>query len=152
MLDHTGRDDRQLFDLMTGRLAHATKLPHGEDVTAVAALRPVLDYLIDRREGQKLPAVTIVPRLRARPAPRRILAPLRRRPRRVRTRRTRRVTRAPAQLALKLLHPRLQLLDPAIHRQQNLDYSLTPRVIDRLRLRALHTPGFDEAELCPPTH
>ena len=56
------------------------------------------------------------------------------------------------QLALELLHPRLELRDPAIHRQQHLDYSLTPRVIDRLRLSALHTPRFDAAELCPPTN
>ncbi len=153
MLDHTGGDDRQLFDLMTRRLAHATKLPHGEDVTAVAPRWPVLDDdVIDRREWQQLSAVTLVPRLRTRPAPRRILAPLRRYPGRVQARRTRRITRATTQLALELLHPRLQLLDTAIHRQQHLNYSLTPRVIDHLRLRALHTPGFDEAELCPPTH
>jgi hypothetical protein len=152
MLDHTGRDDRQLFDLMTRRLAHTTKLPHREDVTTAAPCWPVLDDLIDRREWQQLPAVTLMPRLRTRPAPRRILAPLRRRPGRVRTRRTRRITRATTQLALKPLHPPLQLLDTTIHRQQHLNYSLTPHVIDRLRLRALHTPRFDEAELCPPTN
>jgi hypothetical protein len=33
---------------VAGRLAHATKLPGSEDVTAVAALRPVLDHIIDR--------------------------------------------------------------------------------------------------------
>ena len=92
-----------------------------------------------------------MPRLRTRPAPRRILAPLRRRPWRVRARRTRRITRATTQLALKLLHPRLELLDTTIHRKQNFNYSLTPSVIDRLRLRALHATRFDEAELCPPT-
>jgi hypothetical protein len=88
MLDHMGRDDRQLFDLMAGRLAHTKKLPHGKDVTAVALRRPVLDELIDRREWQQLPAVTLMPRLRARTAPRRIPSPLRCRPQRVRARRT----------------------------------------------------------------
>src|SRR5664280_2126230 len=45
---------------------------------------------------------------------------------------------------------RLELLDPAIHRQQHLNDRLTSSVIDRLSLGALHTPIFDEAELCPP--
>ena len=40
----------------------------------------------------------------------------------------------------------------AIHRQKHLDYSPTPRVIDRLSIRALHTPEFDDVQLCPPTH
>ena len=46
----------------------------------------------------------------------------------------------------------LQLLDPAIHRQEDLHNGLPTRVIDRLRLGALHTPIFDGAQLCPPTH
>jgi hypothetical protein len=37
----------------------------------------------------------------------------------------------------------------AIHRQQRLNDAFLPRVIDRLRLSALHTTEFDEAELCP---
>ena len=53
---------------------------------------------------------------------------------------------------LELLDTRLQLLDAEIHRQQDFDYGLTPRVIDRLRLSALHSLIFDKAELCPPTH
>ena len=40
----------------------------------------------------------------------------------------------------------------AIHRQTHLDYSPPPRVIARLSIRALHTPEFDEVQLCPPTH
>jgi hypothetical protein len=44
----------------------------------------------------------------------------------------------PAQLTLELLDPRLELHNPAIHRQQHLDYCHTPRVIDRLSLSALH--------------
>jgi hypothetical protein len=56
----------------------------------------------------------------------------------------------PSQLALQLLHPRLELPNSAIHRQQYLDHSLTPRVIDRFRLNPIPTPRFDEAESCPP--
>jgi hypothetical protein len=113
----------------------------------------VLEDLIHRGYRQQLAAVTLVPRLSALHTPRAILSPhspplaLR-----IRARRQQRVTGAPSELALQLLHPRFQLLDAAIHRQQNLDYNLTPRVIDRLRLRALHTLTFDEAELCPPTN
>ena len=55
-----------------------------------------------------------------------------------------------AQLPLKPINPRRQLLDLTIHPQQHLDHDLTPRVIDRLRLAPLHTPKFDRAELCPP--
>ena len=42
------------------------------------------------------------------------------------------------QLALELLDPRLELLDAAVHPQQHLDDDLSPRVVDRLRLSALH--------------
>jgi hypothetical protein len=45
---------------------------------------------------------------------------------------------------------RLELLNPAIHRQQDSNDSLTSGVIDRLGFSAVHTPKFDEAELCPP--
>lgn len=45
---------------------------------------------------------------------------------------------------------RLELLDPAIHPQENFNDDLTPRVIDRLGLGALHRYGFDGVELCPP--
>jgi hypothetical protein len=153
MLDHSGRDDRQLFDLMAHRFTHAEQLARREDVAAPAALGPMLNHLIHRACRQQLTAVTLVPRLSTLRTPRTIPAP--HRPplaRRIRARRHRRVTRVLGELALKRLHPRLQLLDTAIHRQQNLNYSLTPRVIDRLRLSTLHTPRFDKAELRPPTH
>jgi len=45
----------------------------------------------------------------------------------------------------------VQLLDLAIHQQQNLDNDLAALVVDRLCLSALHTPIFGGAELCPPT-
>ncbi len=78
--------------------------------------------------------------------PRRPILP----PRLILTRRLRRVPRILAQLPLKPLHPRGQLLDLTIHPQQHLDHGLTPRVIDRLRLTPVHTPKFDKASLCPP--
>src|SRR5665811_1671320 len=137
---------------MAHRLTHAEQLTRSEHVAALATLRPVLDELIHRACRQQLAAVALMPRLSALRTPRAILSP--RKPplaRRIRARRQRGVTRTLSQLPLQLLHPRLQLLDTQVHRQQNLDYSLTPRVINRLRLRALHTPRFDEAELCPPT-
>jgi hypothetical protein len=152
MLDHPHGDDRQLFDLMTRRLAQATKLSRDKGMAAVTARRPVLNDLIHRRERQQLTAMTLMPRLRTRPAPRRILTPRRPLPRRIRARRTRRITRTTTQLALKLLHPRLQLLDTTIHHQQNLNYSPTPRVINRLRPHALHTPRLNKAKPYPPTN
>jgi hypothetical protein len=66
------------------------------------------------------------------------------------TRRQRGVAGARSQLALELLHPRLELLNAAIHRQQHLDDGLSPRIVDRLCLGTLHAIGFDRAELCPP--
>ncbi len=45
---------------------------------------------------------------------------------------------------------RLQLLDPAIHRQQDFNDSLASSVIDRLGFGAVHALIFDGAELCPP--
>ena len=50
---------------------------------------------------------------------------------------------------LQLLHPRFELLNAAVHRQQHLDYSLAPRVIDRLRLRTLHTRLFAAPKWVP---
>jgi len=44
----------------------------------------------------------------------------------------------------------LELPNPAIHREENFNDGLTALVIDRLRLGALHSPIFDETELCPP--
>ncbi len=44
----------------------------------------------------------------------------------------------------------LELPNPAIHRQKNFNDSLTALAIDRLSLDALHSPIFDETELCPP--
>jgi hypothetical protein len=48
MLDHPDVDRRQLFDLVTCRLADREALAFAEDVTTAAALRPMLDDLLDR--------------------------------------------------------------------------------------------------------
>lgn len=45
---------------------------------------------------------------------------------------------------------RLELLDPAIHRQQDFNDGLASGVIDRLRFGTVHAQIFDGAELCPP--
>jgi hypothetical protein len=44
----------------------------------------------------------------------------------------------------------LELPNPAIHSEENFNDCLTALVIDRLSLRALHTPTLDGAGLCPP--
>jgi hypothetical protein len=149
MLNHTHRDRRELFDLVARRLAHRAALLRGEHMPAAAARRPVLDYLVDCPRWQQRPAVPLVAILGALLAATGILTP-RRGAGQVRTRRARGVARALPQLSLELLHPRLQLLDTPVHPQQNLDNSLTPSVIDRLRLSALHNPRFDTPGLCPP--
>ncbi len=152
MLHHDGRYDRQLFDLVALRLARRHALLWRELMSTVTALRPMLDNLVDRARRQQLTAVTLMAILGALLATRSVLAArLPALARRIRARGCRGVARAAIQLALQLLHPHFELLDAAIHRQQHLDYSLAPRVIDRLRLHALHTTRFDEAELCPPT-
>src|ERR1017187_6373844 len=105
-----------------------------------------------------------MPRLAALPTPRRILAPPRRRSRRIDARRLRRVARASVQPPLKLRDPliltrnpgsqdlnlRLQALVLRRKRQQHRDDRLPALLVDRLRLNALHNPEFDAAELCPP--
>src|SRR5215211_7074347 len=151
MLDHPDRQPRQLLDLITPRRADRDPLGLGEDVPAATDRGPVTDDLVDRRRRQQLTAATLMTGLRARRTTRGALrTPLPARPRRIARRRPRRITRVPRQLALKLLHPRLKLLDPTIHPQQNLDHHPPPSVVDRLRLSALHTPKFDAAESCPP--
>jgi hypothetical protein len=151
------RDHGQLLDLPAHRLAHCDTLTDSEHMPTPTALRPILDHLIDRPRRQQRPAPALMPRLGALGTPGRILAPPRQRDRRIGARRLRAITRATIQPALKLrdalilasdtLH---ELLDLAIHAQQHLDHGLTARIIDRLRLGALHTPRFDEPELCPP--
>ena len=153
MLGHPHRDLRQLLDLMTRRLPHRDPLRLREHVAAATRRRPVIDELVDRPRRQQLTTVPLMTRLPALGTTRAVLAtPTRRRARRILARRQRRVTRVTTQPTLELLDPRLKLRDPTIHRQKHLDDRLTTRRVDRLRLSALHTPTFDNAELCPPTN
>src|SRR5271165_7654064 len=74
VLDHPDSDRRQLFDLVTGRLTDPTMLIDREDVSAAAALGPVLDHLIHRACGKQIASVALVAELGALRAPRAILA------------------------------------------------------------------------------
>ena len=137
----------------TRRLTSRNALFLREHVAAATRHRPVVDKLVDYRRGQQLTTMTLVTRLPARGTARAVLAtPTRRCPGPILARRQRRVARIATELALELLDPRLKLRDPTIHRQQHLDNRLTTGVIDRLRLSALHTQTFDNAQLCPPTN
>jgi hypothetical protein len=152
MLSDPDRDHGQLFNLVASGLTHRDPVGFAEHVATPATTGPVIDQIIHRPRRQQRAPMTPAPGLPARFTPGAILATLRPAPRRIRARRPRGITRVPGQLTLKLLHPHLQLLNAAIHRQQDLNYSPTPRVIDRFRLNALHTTEFDRAQLCPPTH
>jgi hypothetical protein len=106
-----------------------------------------------------------MPGLATLPATRSVLAAPGRRPRRIRARRLRTVTRASIQPPLKLRDPlilprhprsqdlnlRLQTLVLRRQRQQNLDDRLPALTEDHLRVSTLHTAYFDAPELCPPT-
>jgi hypothetical protein len=70
--------------------------------------------------------------------------------RRIRRWRLRRIPGALAKLRFETLNPAGQLLDLAIHPQQDLDHHITTRVINRLSLGPFHTPIFDTPALCPP--
>jgi hypothetical protein len=139
VLDHAGRDHRQLLDLTAHRIIDRDPLLLGECVPAAAAIGPVLDDLIDRPRRQQPAALALMTGLGALSTRR---APLRawRCSRRVLARRQRRIPRRPRELPLELLDPAHQLLDLTIHPQQDLNDRLTTRVIDRPRLRPLHAP------------
>jgi hypothetical protein len=111
MLGHPHRDRRQLGDLVAPRFRNADPLCLTEDVRArAAALRPMLDDLVDPI-GRKQPTVpALMPRLAAPTATRPLPARTRRRRRRILRRRQRRVPRVPVQPPLKLSHPGLEPL------------------------------------------
>jgi hypothetical protein len=145
MLDHLDRDRRQLLDLPARGPANRRVLALGEHMPAVAALRVVLDHLVHCAGRQQLPAMALVTRLSALLAPRRVLAPSRRRGRRVGTWGLRAIARAAVQPALELRDPlilaRDTLLEPPdllVHPQEHRHDDLAALVVDRLRLRALH--------------
>jgi hypothetical protein len=166
MLGHRDRDHRQLLDLMAQRIADRHVLVLSELVTAVAAIRPVIDDRIDRPRRQQRAALALMPGLATLTATRRILPAPRHHARRINTRRLRTVTRASIQPPLELRDPlvltsnssrealdlRLKALVLSRKRQQHRDDRITPLLVDGLRLGALHTAYFDAPELCPPTH
>ena len=157
VLDDSHRQLGELFDLVEHGLAHRIVFSLQKDMAALTARRPVFDHLVHRTRRQQIPSVPLVAGLPATAAYRGALAALWCLGRRVGTRRGGGVSRAAVQPPLKLSDPlvltsdmRLELLDPAIHRQQHLDHDLAPRVINRFRLDALHKQPFDAAGLCPP--
>ena len=159
MLDHPDRDRRQLFDLVTRRLTRGLALVDREDVAAGAALGPVLDHLIHRAGGQQIAPAALVAALGTLRAPRAVLASRGRLAGSIGARRSGGVARVAIQPALELLdplvlagHALLQPLDLSVHAQEHLDDDLAPRVIDGLRLSAVHALGFDAPGLCPLTN
>jgi hypothetical protein len=145
------------LNLVARRLADRDLLARAEDVPAAAALRPVLNDLIDRPRRQQRTPVALMATLRAAFAPRRILA-MRRRRRRIRTRRSGGVPRKTVQLALKLSDPLVlarhalpQPPDLLVHPNEDGHHDLAALLIDRPRLRAVHDPKLDATGLCPPT-
>ena len=140
VLDHPHRGRGQLFDLVARRLTEGSALLCAEDVPAAATLGPVLDDLVHRPRRQQRATVALMAILGA-PLPARGILTASRTRRSVRARRARGVARALPQLPLEPLHPRLELLDAAIHPQQDLDDDLPTSVIDRLRLGAV-TPSL----------
>jgi hypothetical protein len=159
MLDHPHADHRQLLDLVTHRLAKRDMPTSGEEMAALTLRRPVLDHFIDRPCRQQWPALALMAGLSALRTTRGILPAPCRRTRWIGTRRLRAITRTAIQPTLQLSDaliltrdPRTQRLDLRVHPQQNINHRLAPRVIDRLRLSALHTQAFDDTELSPQTH
>ena len=165
MLGHGDRDRRQLLDLVAHRIADGDQLVLRELVAAVAAIRPMINDLVDRPRRQQRPPLALMPRLAALTATRGILAAPRRRTRMIDTRRLRAIARAPVQPPLKQRDPLILTRNPRRQdlnlrpqplvlrrqRQQNLDDRLPAPLEDRLRVGALHTPYFAAPELCPPT-
>ena len=159
MLGHDHRDRRQLRDLTPARTPRGQLLVLAELVpAAAAAVRVVVDELVDLILGRQRTAGTLMPRLtpgsasfailgqkllRLRP---RLGSPLLTRLRRILRRRLRPSPRALPRLLLKTPDPLLQqhrLRGQPLHRRgqlkNHLNATIPPRVIDRLGLRPLHT-------------
>ena len=126
-------------------------LPIIESASAIAApLRIVIDDLVDLILRPQLTTGTLVPRLTARltllalPAHQllrlrtRFRTPLRPRLRWIHRRRPRAHARVLTCLLLQSLQPILMLRKPVREINDELNTRLTPRVINRLRLRAIH--------------
>src|SRR3954454_208991 len=151
MLGQDHADRWQLGDRVATDPPLGLQLP-GRELTATPAarLRVVIDDLIDLILRAQLATGTAMPRLPTRLAPpalpaHQLLAfrpplrpPLRPRLRRIHRRRRRTGPRVPPRLLLKPLQPILVLLKPRREIENELHTRLTPRVIDRLRLGAVH--------------
>ena len=126
--------------------AASTRSRSSEQVRArPAALRPMLDDLVDLLERKQPPMPALMPRLATTSPTRPLPARTRRRRRRILRRRQRRVPRTPVQPPLELGHPSLEplvRLHQLAHPQQQRDSRLTITIKDRLRLSPLHTTGF----------
>ena len=159
MLDQPDRDLRELLHLGTHRPPDRHALYLGEQVPAIARVRPMLDDLIRHSRRQQIPATPPMPILSALFTPRGTLTPAGRLAQPVGARRPRGIPRVRRQLRLQhrdplplTLNDRGQLMDLTIHPQQHLNDDLSPRVIDRASFFPLHTTRFDKPELCPPTN
>jgi hypothetical protein len=111
VLAHHDLNRRQLLDLMARRLAVADQLLRRENMAAAAPSRPVINDLVDRPGRQQRPPLALMARLTAPPATGGVLAPPRRRVRRIRAGRLRRVARVAPQPPLELGDPPVLLLD-----------------------------------------
>jgi hypothetical protein len=164
MLGHRDRDHQQLLNLVAHRVADRDALALDEAVTALAIGRPVLDYLVDRPRRQQRTTLAQMPRLAALPAPRRVLAALGHRARRIHAGRLRTITRTTTQPPLQLhdpltlaRNPRRQALDLRLQtlvlhrqRQQHRDHRITTLLEDRLRLDTLHPQALDAPKVMSP--
>jgi hypothetical protein len=148
--DHADR--RQLSDLVATEPAARPALAIIEPASTIAALlRIVIDDLIDLILRAQLTTGTPVPRLTASLAllalathqllrlRTRFRTPLRPRLRWIHRRRPGARARVLTCLLLQSLQPILVLLEPANQIENELNTSLTPRVINRLRIDAIHT-------------
>ena len=151
MLSHDHADRRQLAHLVATEPPPRPALPIIKPAPATATrLRVVIDDLIHLILGLQIATRTPMPGLPTRPAlltlpthqllglRTRLRPPLRTRLRRIRRRRPRTRTRILPRLLLQPPQPLLVLHDPACQLEDELDTRLTPRVIDRLRLGAVH--------------
>jgi hypothetical protein len=155
MLGHPHRDRWQLRQLMAPRLNRANTLCLDQQVrTQPAALRPMLDDLVDLPRRKQPPVPAFMPRLTASPPTRPLPTRTRRRRRKVLRRRQRRVSRTSIQPPLELGHPSLKplvRLDQLAHPQQQRHSRLTITIQDRLRLGPLHASRFAASPTDPVT-
>ena len=152
MFAHDHADRRQLRHLVATEPPGRPALRVIEPTTAASArIRKVIDDLIHLILGPQLATRTAMPWLATSLAPlglpahqllglrTRLRTPLRPRLRRILRRRLRARARILPRLLLEPLQSILVLSDPVGEIENEPDTSLTPRVIDRLRLRAVHT-------------